>query len=361
LAVGESRGRRERCIDSDDARRKTVTLAEPRSTADDSAPLLSVVGLRAHLFTRYGVVKAVDDVSFTVSRGETLGLVGESGSGKTMTCLALLRLLPAGGRIVGGSVRYAGDDLLGKSEREMRRIRGKHIAMILQDPMTSLNPVLSVGDQVSEPIRRHQRLGLAAARRRAIEALTSVRIPAAAERIADYPHQLSGGMRQRVMGAIALSCAPGLLIADEPTTSLDVTIQAQYLALLQEVQHTHGVAIIFVTHDLGIVAKICRRVAVMYAGKIVELVPVEDLFDDPLHPYSRALLGAIPRADRKEPRLPTIEGQPPQLSALGAGCAFAPRCPSADAACRAEAPPPVVLGDGRMVRCWKVADDRRPH
>lgn len=324
-------------------------------------PLLTVENLRAHLFTRYGVVRAVDDVSFTVARGETLGLVGESGSGKTMTCLALLRLLPPGGRIIDGRVRYAGADLLTKSEKDIRKVRGEQIAMILQDPMTSLNPVLSIGRQVEEPIRLHQRLTRTRARAKAIEILTRVRIPAAEHRVRDYPHQLSGGMRQRVMGAIALSCEPGLLIADEPTTSLDVTIQAQYLTLLKELQDEHGVAIIFVTHDLGIVAKLCHRVAVMYAGKIVELVSVDNLFDRPLHPYTRALLASVPKSDRRERRLPTIEGQPPTLHEALPACPFAPRCVHAEPKCFERAPPVVAMPDGSMARCWKVADGSLTH
>jgi oligopeptide/dipeptide ABC transporter ATP-binding protein len=325
-------------------------------------PLLRVEDLRAQIRTRWGVVRAADGVSFTVGRGETLGLVGESGSGKSMTCLSLVRLLPRGGTIVGGKIVFDGEDLLTKSEREMRRLRGSRISMILQDPMTSLNPVLSVGTQVKEPIRLHQGLRGEAVAHKVLDALRLVRIPAPELRVNDYPHQMSGGMRQRVSGAIALSCEPELLIADEPTTSLDVTIQAQYLALLDEIRRERGVAIIFVTHDLGIVAKMCDRVAVMYAGRIVELVPVDALFDNPAHPYTKALLGALPQAGGRERRLPTIPGQPPALDEALPACPFAPRCALADRRCYNETPPHIVLASEHTVSCWKP--DRagsRPH
>jgi oligopeptide/dipeptide ABC transporter ATP-binding protein len=318
-----------------------------------SDPLLRVEDLRAQIRTRWGVVRAADGVSFTVSRGETLGLVGESGSGKSMTCLALIRLLPRGGAIVGGKIVFDGEDLLAKSEREMRRLRGSRISMILQDPMTSLNPVLSVGTQVKEPIHLHQGLRGEAVARKVLDALRLVRIPAPELRVNDYPHQMSGGMRQRVSGAIALSCEPELLIADEPTTSLDVTIQAQYLALLDEIRRTRGVAIIFVTHDLGIVAKMCDRVAVMYAGRIVELVPIDALFDTPAHPYTKALLAALPESGGRERRLPTIPGQPPSLDDALPACPFAPRCALADRRCCSETPPRIMLTPAHSVTCWK--------
>jgi oligopeptide/dipeptide ABC transporter ATP-binding protein len=326
------------------------------------APLLRVENLEAQIRTRWGVVRAVDGVSFTVGRGETLGLVGESGSGKSMTCLSLVRLLPRGGAVTNGKIVFDGEDLLAKSEREMRRVRGSRISMILQDPMTSLNPVLSVGTQVKEPIRLHQRLRGQAVARKVLDALRLVKIPAPELRVNDYPHQLSGGMRQRVSGAIALSCEPELLIADEPTTSLDVTVQAQYLALLDEIRREHDLAIIFVTHDLGIVAKMCDRVAVMYAGSIVELVPVEALFDAPAHPYTKALLAALPQASGRERRLPTIAGQPPALDEALPACPFAPRCALADRRCHSEKPPHAVLAPEHSVTCWKP--DRagsRPH
>ena len=324
-------------------------------------PLLQVENLKSYLFTRWGVVKAADDLSFTVGRGETLGLVGESGSGKSITCLSILRLLPAGGKIVGGRVLFDGEDLVDKSDAEMRTFRGRRISMILQDPMTSLNPVLSIGDQVAEPIRLHQNLRGSAVLAKVVEALRLLKIPAPEMRVRDYPHQMSGGMRQRVVGAIALSCEPDLLIADEPTTSLDVTIQAQYLALLQEIQKKHGISILFITHDLGIVAKMCHRVAVMYAGRIVELVPVMGLFDDPRHPYTRALLASVPNPDHPQPRLPSIEGQPPLLHEQLPACPFAPRCAHADKKCYDEEPPEVAVADDHMARCWRVADGTLPH
>ena len=327
----------------------------------DNPPLLQVENLKSYIYTRWGVVRATDDVSFSVDRGETLGLVGESGSGKSITCLSLLRLLPKGGEIVGGRILFDGDDILTKSPAEMRDLRGRHISMILQDPMTSLNPVLSIGSQVAEPIELHQKLTGSAIGEKVIEALRLLKIPAPEHRIRDYPHQMSGGMRQRVVGAIAMSCEPELLIADEPTTSLDVTIQAQYLALLQEIQNERGVAIIFVTHDLGIVAKMCHRVAVMYAGRVVESVPVEGLFDNPMHPYTRALLASVPRSDVKVARLPSIEGQPPALHEALPACPFAPRCEHADAKCFAEPPPEVAVAEGHMARCWKVADGTISH
>jgi len=317
-----------------------------------SAPLLRVERLRAQIRTQRGLARVVDDVSFTVNRGEIVGLVGESGSGKSTTCLCLLRLLPRGGSIVGGEISLTGESLLAKSERAMRSVRGRRIAMILQDPMTSLNPVLSLGTQVREPIHLHQRLAGEAAANKALDALRLLRIPAPELRVRDYPHQLSGGMRQRACGAIALSCEPELLIADEPTTSLDVTIQAQYLALLEEIRRERGVGIIFVTHDLGIVAQMCDRVAVMYAGRIVETVPVLGLFDTPAHPYTKALLASLPQAG-KQRRLPTIPGQPPSLEEVPLPCPFAPRCALADDRCRTAQPPRVELTPTHTVTCWK--------
>jgi oligopeptide/dipeptide ABC transporter ATP-binding protein len=317
--------------------------------------VLQVEHLTTRLFTRRGIVRAVDDVSFTVSSGETLGLVGESGSGKTLTCLSIVRLLPRGAKITGGRVLFRGDDLLKKSEAEMRRYRGKRISMILQDPMTSLNPVLTVGEQVAEPIRLHQHLRGKAVQERVIRALSLLRIGAPELRLHNYPHQLSGGLRQRVVGAIALSCEPEVLIADEPTTALDVTVQAQYLALLREIQAEQGISILFVTHDLGIVASLCHRVAVMYAGRIVECAPVEALFDSPAHPYTQALLAAVPQVGRRERRLPSIPGQPPLLHALEPGCAFAPRCRYAEDRCRLE-PPEVTITPEHTARCWRTAD-----
>ena len=292
-------------------------------------------------------------MSFAVGEAETLGLVGESGSGKSMTCLSILRLVPRpAARIVSGSVRLDGEELLAKSEREMQRIRGKKLAMILQDPMSSLNPVFSIGMQLREPLAVHQGLAGRALTERAIALLTAVGISSPAARLAAYPHQLSGGMRQRVVGAMAISAPPRLLLADEPTTSLDLTIQAQYLRLLKELQARYRLAMIFVTHNLGIVAKMCDRVAVMYAGRIVEAGPVETIFAAPAHPYTRALLDSVPRLGDLRERLTAIEGQPPDLAALPAGCAFHPRCPQAMDRCRTEIPPDFALDARHAARCW---------
>ncbi|HEY7539477.1 MAG TPA: ABC transporter ATP-binding protein [Methylomirabilota bacterium] len=318
-----------------------------------SAPVVDVRDLRTHLVTRWGTIKAVDGVSLTVAEGETLGLVGESGSGKSMTCLSILRLTPRpAARILGGRVLLDGDDLLAKSEREMQRIRGRRVAMILQDPMSSLNPVFSIGMQVREPLASYHGISGRALASRAVELLAAVGISSPAERLRAFPHQLSGGMRQRVVGAMAISSPPRLLIADEPTTSLDLTIQAQYLRLLKDLQARHRLAMIFVTHNLGIVARMCDRVAVMYAGRIVEAGPVEAIFAAPRHPYTRALLASVPRLGAETEWLTAIEGQPPDLAALPPGCAFAPRCAHAMERCRAEEPPQLELGAGRTSRCW---------
>jgi oligopeptide/dipeptide ABC transporter ATP-binding protein len=316
-------------------------------------PVVDVRNLHTHLVTRWGTVRAVDGVSFTVSAGETLGLVGESGSGKSMTCLSIVRLVPRpAARIVGGSVLLDGEDLMTKSEPEMQRLRGRKVGMILQDPMSSLNPVFSIGRQVREPVAMYHGLRGQALGERAAELLAAVRIPSPAERLRAFPHQLSGGMRQRVVGAMAIAAPPRLLIADEPTTSLDLTIQAQYLQLLEELQRKHGLAMIFITHNLGIVSKICDRVAVMYAGRIVEMGPVRQIFTSPAHPYTRALLESIPRLGARTSRLTAIEGQPPDLARLPPGCAFAPRCPQVMERCRVEAPPEMTVAPGQVARCW---------
>jgi oligopeptide/dipeptide ABC transporter ATP-binding protein len=316
-------------------------------------PVVDVRDLRTHIVTRWGTVKAVDGVSFALAEGETLGLVGESGSGKSMTCLSLVRLVPRpAARILGGRVLLDGDDLLARTESEMQAIRGRRIAMILQDPMSSLNPVFSIGMQMREPVALYHRLRGRALTARAAELLAAVRIPSPRERLRAFPHQLSGGMRQRVVGAMAIAAPPRLLIADEPTTSLDLTIQSQYLGLLRDLQRQHRFALIFVTHNLGIVARMCDRVAVMYAGRIVEMGPVRRLFTRPAHPYTRALLDSIPRLGVRRERLTAIEGQPPDLSRLPAGCAFAPRCPSVMDRCRVEAPPETVVEAGHVTRCW---------
>ena len=329
-------------------------------------PLLELDRLSTHYVSARGkrVVRAVDEVSLCVAAGDTLGIVGESGAGKSTLALSLLRVLPPAARIVGGRILLEGEDLVPKTESEMRKIRGKKIAMILQDPMASLNPLFTVGNQVAEPIRVHEQADRRSARRRARELLRAVRIPSPEARIKQYPHELSGGMRQRIVGAIGISCEPRLLIADEPTTSLDLTIQAQYLNLLRELQRAHGLALIFITHNLGIVAKMCDQLAVMYAGRVIECGPVERLFNAPAHPYTRALLDAIPRMGDPARRLTAIEGQPPDLAELPPGCAFAPRCPQAVARCREAAPPPFAPAPGRIARCWlaepaAAAGDRR--
>jgi oligopeptide/dipeptide ABC transporter ATP-binding protein len=319
----------------------------------ESSPLLVVEDLKTYFFTRRGVIKAVDGVSFTLHAGETLALVGESGSGKSVTCLSLVRLVPEpAGRIVGGRVVFEGEDLLRKSPAEMRWVRGKQIAMVLQDPMTSLNPALTIGTQVAEVVRLHQGVRGTSLRERVLGALRRLRIPGAEARLGHYPHQLSGGMRQRVSSAIAMSCTPRLLIADEPTTSLDVTIQAQYLELLKEVQAQTGVAIILVTHDFGIVAANADRVAVMYAGKIVEMGSTEQIFDTPSHPYTQALLRCLPSVELKRQQLVEIGGQPPDLARLPPGCPFAPRCPNRQPICTEAYPPPVAIENGHVAQCW---------
>ncbi len=317
--------------------------------------ILKVEDLHTYFFTRRGVVKAIDGVSFYVKEGETLGIVGESGCGKTVTSLSILRLVekPAG-RIVGGKIIFDGKDLLELSEEEMRSYRGRMISMILQDPMASLNPVFTIGDQVAEPVKLHQKLKGNKVKEAVISALRMLQIPSPETRLRDYPHQMSGGMKQRVGGAIAISCHPKLLIADEPTTALDATIQAQYLALLKDIQRQTNVAIIFITHDFGIVAKMCHRVAVMYAGKIVETAATRELFETPKHPYTSALLNSVPRLDKKVDRLYSIEGQPPQLMNLPPGCRFQPRCPVAIDICGEQQPPEVEISDGHFASCWRL-------
>ena len=317
-------------------------------------PLLDVRGLTTHYVSARGtrVTRAVQEVSFSLRDGETLGVVGESGSGKSTLALSLLRLLPPGARIVGGSIRFEGEDLLAKPESEMRAIRGKRIAMILQDPMASLNPLFTVGDQVAEPLRVHEGTSRRRAWQRARELLGAVRISAPNMRVRNYPHELSGGMRQRIVGAIAISCGPRLLIADEPTTSLDVTIQAQYLSLLRELQRAQRLAMIFITHNLGIVARMCDAVAVMYAGRVVEAGPVRQIFDAPRHPYTRALIESIPRLGEANGRLTAIDGQPPDPAALPDGCAFHPRCPVRLEKCATERPRDTAVGAAQRTACW---------
>jgi oligopeptide transport system ATP-binding protein len=319
-----------------------------------AGPLLRVSDLRTYFFGFGGrrVVKAVDGVSFTLEAGETLGLVGESGCGKTTTCHSIVRVLPPTARIVGGRVELAGEDLVSKHPREMRLVRGRRIATILQDPMASLDPLFSIYNQVAEPAYYHQALRRRGLRHRVRDLLTAVRIPSPESRMKEFPHQMSGGMRQRIVGAIAQSGGPQVIIADEPTTNLDVTVQLQYLNLLKDLQRDSGVALIFVTHDLGIVAKMCDKVAVMYAGKIVEQQSVRGLFNNPRHPYSRALLASIPRLGSKA-SLYAISGQPPDLAALPSGCSFQPRCPCAIDRCRAEEPQEIPMDNGYSARCWQ--------
>lgn len=319
-------------------------------------PLLEVRSLEMAIFADGGnrVVRAVNGLSFTLDRGRTMGIIGESGSGKSMASLSILRLLPRGARILGGQVLFNGQDLLVQSDRDMQRIRGRHIAMILQDPMVSLDPLYRVGDQVAEPLRTHQGMSGDALRARVIELLDAVGIPAPESRFDQYPHQMSGGMLQRIVGAAAISCGPDLLIADEPTTALDPTVQAQYLDLLEELQQKTGLALIVITHDLGVAARLCDDVIVMYAGRAAEKAPVRTLFERPAHPYTQALLSTLPgrRAPGSHKRLQTIEGQPPDLAALPPGCPFAPRCSRVDTKCRVETPPEVALDKDHTVACW---------
>ena len=327
--------------------------------------VLTVRDLRTHFFTQDGVVRAVDGVSFDVGPGETLAIVGESGCGKSVTALSILRLLQKEtGRIVGGEVVFDGRDLTQLSEEEMRQIRGNGISMIFQEPMTSLNPVLTIGTQIAENVVRHRGVGWDEARARAREMLELVRIADPDRRLDEYPHQLSGGMRQRVMIAIALSCDPKVLIADEPTTALDVTIQAQILQLMLELKQKIDAAIVMITHDLGVVAETAQRVVVMYAGRKIEEGPVDALFDNPMHPYTRGLMAAIPRLDLdaeeggRRPRLQEITGMVPVLIDPIPGCAFAPRCPLATDRCRAERPPFVESTPGHVAACWETAHSR---
>ena len=324
-------------------------------------PLLQVTDLETHYVTFGGsrIVKAVDSVSFSLNEGETLGIVGESGCGKTTTCLSIVGLLPPAARIVGGQIEFAGKDLARLSQREMRHIRGAQIAMILQDPMASLNPLFSIYTQVAEPAYYHRSLRGRSLRQRVRQLLDAVRIPSPAQRMREYPHQMSGGMRQRIVGAIALAGGPRLIIADEPTTNLDVTIQAQYLDLLKELQQETGVAVVFVTHNLGIVARMCDKLAVMYAGKIVEAGTVRELFNAPQHPYTKGLLGSMPKLGSKEP-LFAIPGHPPDLASLPSGCAFHPRCAEVMTRCVGEEPPELRVAPGWTARCWRAASPTEP-
>ena len=316
--------------------------------------VLEVRDLHTYFFNRWGTTKAVDGVSFTLRQGETLGIVGESGCGKTMTARSLLRIIPKpAARIVSGEIILDGEDLVQLPEEEMRQVRGSKISMILQDPQTSLNPVFSIGNQLMEAIGSHHKFARKNLVSKAIEALKSVRVAAPESRIHDYPHQMSGGMKQRVLGAIAIAGAPKVIIADEPTTALDATIQVQYLRLLKEIQAETGMSIIFITHDFGIVARMCDRVAVMYAGRIVENATVRELFNKPNHPYTQALMASVPQMDRTD-RLFAIDGQPPALYALPPGCRFADRCQHAQTKCHEQYPNPTQVEDGHVAYCWKL-------
>ena len=322
--------------------------------------LLQVNDLYAQ-FTGFGgtrVVKAIDGITFSVDQGETMGLVGESGCGKTTTCHAIFRLLPGAGKIVSGSISFDGQDLMEISEGEMRNIRGRDMGMILQDPMASLDPLFTIMDQVGEPAYHHRGMRRASLKERVVGLLRSVRIPSPEIRMREYPHQMSGGMRQRIVGAISLAGGPKLIVADEPTTNLDVTIQLQYLNLLRDLQRETGVSLIFVTHNLGIVAKMCDKVAVMYAGKIVEQGNVREIYNNPKHPYTQALIKSIPRLGNKDP-LYVIPGQPPNLADLPTGCAFHPRCPYATDQCINEEPPYVSFTNGQQSKCWLSVEEAK--
>jgi|TARA_Y100000814_G_scaffold133632_2_gene96718 oligopeptide/dipeptide ABC transporter ATP-binding protein len=319
--------------------------------------VLEVKDLKTYFVTKWGVVKAVDGVNFNLRRGETLGIVGESGSGKSVTTLSMMRLVPSPpGHIVGGEVILEGENILEIDEKEMESVRGSRIAMVLQDPMTALNPVFDIEDQVGEALQIHEGLKGSGLKDTVIDMLRKVRIPAPDVRMKDYPHQLSGGMRQRVVGAIGISCNPAVLIADEPTTSLDATIQAQYLRLLRELQESTGVGIIFITHDFGIVAKMCDRVAVMYAGKVVEQGDVRQIFNNPQHPYTEALINSVPKMEENVERLYSIPGNPPPLWDLKEECSFADRCPYVFDKCREAYPPVYETADGQTAACWRLEE-----
>jgi oligopeptide/dipeptide ABC transporter ATP-binding protein len=332
----------------------------PSEVAPVVGKLVELNDLKTYFFTEEGVVRAVDGVSFHINQGETLGVVGESGCGKSVTALSVLRLIPSPpGRIVGGDILFEGESILRKSDAQMRDLRGNSVAMIFQEPMTSLNPVFTCGDQIAEAIEVHQGLPRREALDKAVEMLRLVGISLPERRIREYPHQLSGGMRQRVMIGMALSCNPRLLMADEPTTALDVTIQAQILELMKELKKELGMAIMLITHDLGVVADMAQRVVVMYAGKVVEEADVVSLFRRPLHPYSEGLLNSIPRLNRPKGRLHVIAGQVPNPVNLPPGCHFSPRCSYAESICREREPKLLDVGDGRLVSCWVRAGGSR--
>jgi len=326
--------------------------------ADATEPetLLDVVDLRTYIKTRQGIVKAVDGATFSVRRGETVGLVGESGSGKTMTCVSVMRLLPvSSAEIVSGEVWFDGKNLLEASESEMRRVRGRDIALVMQDALAALSPVLTIGDQIGDALRHHLAYSEADVRLRVIEVLDAVRIPRPSERLNEYPHQFSGGMRQRIVAAMGLATSPSLMLADEPTTALDVTIQAQFIMLIRDLQEQTGMSVLWVTHDLGVVAQTCDRVNVMYAGRIVESGEVRRILREPLHPYTTALMESVPTIGAKREKLYQIGGQPPDLRKLSTGCSFYDRCPARMDVCKEEFPPAVDDGGGGYVHCWAVS------
>jgi oligopeptide/dipeptide ABC transporter ATP-binding protein len=324
---------------------------------ENNKPILEVKGLKTHFFTKRGVSKAVDGIDFNLHKGETLGIVGESGCGKSITSLSILRLIPSPpGKIAGGQVLFKGKDLVTMSEDEMRKVRGNEISMIFQEPMTSLNPVLPVGEQIAEALRMHQKMGRKAAWEKAVEMLKLVGIPSPEKRAKQEPFQLSGGMRQRVMIAMALACTPEVLIADEPTTALDVTIQAQILELIKDLQNKLGMGVIMITHDLGVVAETCDTVAVMYAGNIIEHAPTEKIFANPRHPYTQGLLDSLPKIHEDQEELQTIEGSVPSPYNMPAGCRFATRCPHQQPICHEQQPELIEQNDGVRVRCWMYTD-----
>jgi oligopeptide/dipeptide ABC transporter ATP-binding protein len=334
----------------------SAALSATPGTSRSNDNVLEVRDLATYFHLRRGIVKAVDGVSFELRRGEVLGLVGESGCGKSLTALSIMRLLPRNGaRVVRGEIRLDGQNILECSSREMREIRGRKISMVLQDPQTSLNPVFTIGDQLREALVRRIRGSRADLMREAVAALRRVDIAAPEQRIHNYPHQMSGGMKQRVVGAIGISGEPQVLIADEPTTALDVTIQLQYLKLLKRLQQEAGMAILFITHDFGVVARMCDRVAVMYAGRIVECGPVRDVFENPSHPYTRALIASVPQMKGPIGRLNTIDGQPPSLMDLPVGCRFAARCAHADDRCLERYPETFTVGTEHTADCWRLA------
>ncbi|MCY4320605.1 MAG: ABC transporter ATP-binding protein [Alphaproteobacteria bacterium] len=330
-----------------------------------AAPLLEVEGLEVEFRTRQGIARVLDGVTLSLKPGQTLGIVGESGCGKSMTALSIMRLVPTPpGRIGAGAVRLKGENLLQASEARMREVRGKDISMIFQEPMTSLNPVYSIGDQIAETVRLHERLSRRASLERAVNMLKAVHIPAAERRVREFPHQMSGGMRQRVMIAMALACRPSVLIADEPTTALDVTVQAQVFDLLKEMQEKTGTAIILISHDMGAIAEMADRVIVMYAGRVVEEAATDEILESPKHPYTRGLIACVPHMEEQPPpergALTEIPGVVPSLAALGAGCSFAPRCSHADDLCRRQAPQPFTVGTDRRTACWLYDEPGAP-